>query len=67
MQGNREWPRLYEIEASYLREKLPESLIKRIEHFGSTAVPQLAAKPIVDILVEVSLVTEKAKRYYNAV
>lgn len=26
----------------------------RIEHIGSTAVPQLAAKPIIDILVEVA-------------
>jgi len=28
-------------------------LIRRIEHFGSTAVPGLAAKPIIDMLVEV--------------
>lgn len=31
----------------------PESIL-RIEHFGSTAVPGLAAKPIIDILVEVN-------------
>ena len=29
-------------------------LIRRIEHFGSTAVPGLSAKPIVDMLVEVT-------------
>ena len=29
-------------------------MIRRIEHFGSTAVPGLAAKPIVDLLVEVT-------------
>jgi hypothetical protein len=28
-------------------------LVRRVEHFGSTAVPDLAAKPIVDMLVEV--------------
>ena len=31
-----------------------EDLIRRIKHFGSTAVPGLAAKPIVDVLVEVA-------------
>ncbi|MDH4206990.1 MAG: GrpB family protein, partial [Desulfobacteraceae bacterium] len=33
---------------------LPSDLVKIIEHFGSTAVPGLSAKPIVDILVEVT-------------
>jgi GrpB-like predicted nucleotidyltransferase (UPF0157 family) len=33
---------------------LPPALVTRIEHFGSTAVPGLAAKPIIDILVEVA-------------
>lgn len=47
------WPRLFEEERRYLRAILPPHLIGRIEHFGSTAVPGLAAKPIVDILVEV--------------
>ncbi len=32
---------------------LPAELIGRIEHFGSTAVPGLAAKPVVDMLLEV--------------
>lgn len=33
---------------------LPKDLIRRVEHFGSTAVPGLAAKPIIDLLVEVT-------------
>ncbi len=37
---------------------LPQPLIKRIEHFGSTAVPGLPAKPIIDMLVEVSSLRE---------
>ena len=41
---------------------LPESLIRRIEHFGSTAIPGLAAKPIIDILVEVSSLAETQKQ-----
>jgi GrpB-like predicted nucleotidyltransferase (UPF0157 family) len=37
-------------------------LVKRIEHFGSTAVPGLSAKPIVDILVEVTNLDETKRR-----
>jgi len=48
------WPELFRQEADHLRACIPERLIRRIEHFGSTAVPGLAAKPIVDMLVEVS-------------
>jgi GrpB-like predicted nucleotidyltransferase (UPF0157 family) len=49
-----EWPSLFQQEASFLRSHLPSSIVGRIEHFGSTAVAGLAAKPIVDLLVEVS-------------
>jgi len=48
------WPELFRREQEHLRACLPDDLIGRIEHFGSTAVPGLAAKPIVDILVEVT-------------
>jgi GrpB-like predicted nucleotidyltransferase (UPF0157 family) len=37
-------------------------MIRRIEHFGSTAIPGLAAKPIVDVLVEVSSLEETKAR-----
>ncbi len=37
-------------------------IIRRIEHFGSTAVPGLPAKPIVDILVEVTDLDETKHR-----
>jgi GrpB-like predicted nucleotidyltransferase (UPF0157 family) len=46
------WPEMFEQERLHLLSCLPDDLIKRIEHFGSTAVPGLSAKPIVDILVE---------------
>src|ERR1051325_8673290 len=45
---------MFRQEAEHLRACLPSLLIRRIEHFGSTAVPGLAAKPIVDMLVEVT-------------
>lgn len=48
------WPRLFEQERAHLVACLPGDLVRRIEHFGSTAVPGLAAKPIVDMLVEVT-------------
>ncbi len=48
------WPESFEREQAHLRACLPSDLLGRIEHFGSTAVPELAAKPIVDMLVEVT-------------
>jgi GrpB-like predicted nucleotidyltransferase (UPF0157 family) len=48
------WPGLFARECAHLRSCLPATLLGRIEHFGSTAVPGLAAKPIVDVLVEVT-------------
>jgi GrpB-like predicted nucleotidyltransferase (UPF0157 family) len=48
------WPESFLREKEHLLSCLPGELIRRVEHFGSTAVPGLAAKPIVDILVEVT-------------
>lgn len=48
------WPDAFHREKDHLLSCLPPDLIRRVEHFGSTAVPGLAAKPIVDILVEVA-------------
>lgn len=52
------WPQLFLEEKEHLLNCIPKGLIKRIEHFGSTAVPGLAAKPIVDMLVEVTSLKE---------
>ena len=46
------WPRLFEAEASRLRELLGDEVV-RLEHTGSTSVPGLAAKPIIDMLLVV--------------
>jgi GrpB-like predicted nucleotidyltransferase (UPF0157 family) len=48
------WPESFRQEKEHLLSCLPNDLIRRIEHFGSTAVSGLAAKPIVDMLVEVT-------------
>ena len=45
------WPELFTTEAARIREALESESITAIEHFGSTAVPGLSAKPIIDILV----------------
>lgn len=51
------WPSLFEMERDYLLS-LPQNNIIDIQHFGSTAVPGLAAKPIIDILIGVASLTE---------
>ena len=48
------WPLSFRQEKAHLRACLPTDLVLRIEHFGSTAVPGLSAKPVLDILVEVT-------------
>jgi GrpB-like predicted nucleotidyltransferase (UPF0157 family) len=56
------WPRMFEEEKKHLLDCLPQDLIRRVEHFGSTAIPGLAAKPIVDLLVEVDSLEETKAR-----
>lgn len=52
------WVVRFEQERAHLLACMPAGLIVRIEHFGSTAVVGLAAKPIVDMVVEVRDVEE---------
>ena len=47
------WPQRYAEEAARLRRDLGRKVLLRVEHFGSTAVPGLAAKPVIDVLGEV--------------
>jgi GrpB-like predicted nucleotidyltransferase (UPF0157 family) len=47
------WPALFEAEAARLRAGL-ETLALRIDHHGSTAIPGLGAKPIIDIQISVA-------------
>lgn len=48
------WPEQYAAEESRLKRLLPRHLIQRITHIGSTAVPGLSGKPIIDVQVEVT-------------
>ncbi len=47
------WPEKFEAQARVIAGALGDSAL-RIEHVGSTSVPGLAAKPIIDILVVVT-------------
>lgn len=51
---NPDWADRYLMERKHIESVLPDGFIVRIEHVGSTAVPGLAAKPIVDMLIEIS-------------
>jgi GrpB-like predicted nucleotidyltransferase (UPF0157 family) len=50
---NPHWPELFEREADRVRAVLGSRAL-RIEHTGSTSVPNLAAKPIIDMLLVVA-------------
>jgi GrpB-like predicted nucleotidyltransferase (UPF0157 family) len=49
---NPAWPELFEQEKAHLLAALGDR-VETIEHFGSTSVPGLAAKPVIDILIGV--------------
>jgi GrpB-like predicted nucleotidyltransferase (UPF0157 family) len=53
------WPGLFAREEARIRAALGNRVL-RIEHTGSTSVPGLAAKPIVDITMVVADVTDEA-------
>jgi len=48
-----EWPRRFELEADKIKSVLGSRALC-IEHVGSTSVPELPAKPIIDILLVVA-------------
>jgi GrpB-like predicted nucleotidyltransferase (UPF0157 family) len=50
---DRGWPQLFRREADRIRATLGERALQ-IEHVGSTSVPGLAAKPVIDILLVVA-------------
>ena len=56
------WPEQFAAEAARIRAALGSERAITIEHFGSTAVPGLAAKPIIDLLIAVQSLVE-ARQY----
>jgi GrpB-like predicted nucleotidyltransferase (UPF0157 family) len=49
---NPAWPELFRREEERIRDALGERVL-RLEHIGSTSVPRLAAKPIIDVCLAV--------------
>lgn len=54
---NSQWPKMFEAEARRLRDHLAQTAV-RVDHVGSTAVPGLMAKAIIDIQVSVPSVAD---------
>ncbi len=48
------WPAMFDAEAAAIRRVLAPWLVGAPEHIGSTAVPGLAAKPVIDIMAPVA-------------
>jgi putative glutamine amidotransferase len=53
------WPRRFETESARIAAALGDQVV-RVEHVGSTAVPGLGAKPVVDIQVSVRSMVPRA-------
>jgi len=53
------WSTIFQREAERIRSALRADRIAHLEHIGSTAVPGLAAKPIVDILLAVPAIAPR--------
>jgi GrpB-like predicted nucleotidyltransferase (UPF0157 family) len=57
------WPERFELERPLLEEALAPWLEGGIHHVGSTAVPGLAAKPIVDVMAGVRSLDEAREAF----
>ncbi len=59
------WPAEFQQIASLLKQGLGEMAL-RIDHIGSTAVPSLAAKDVIDIQVTVAALDERLRQAFEA-
>lgn len=58
---DKNWGEIFKQESALIKDTLGGSIALRIEHFGSTAIEGLAAKPTIDILVEIPALTSSIK------
>jgi GrpB-like predicted nucleotidyltransferase (UPF0157 family) len=54
---NPRWRDAFEVEARHIAVALNENVVA-IHHIGSTAIPNIFAKPVIDLLVEVRDITQ---------
>ena len=59
------WPAAFEAEAARIRNALA-AMALRIDHHGSTAVPGLRAKPVIDIQVSVAALDPRCVPFFTA-
>ncbi len=48
-----QWPEIAELEIKTLQERLPKKHVLDIQHVGSTAIPGILSKPVIDIIIAV--------------
>jgi Uncharacterized conserved protein len=60
---NPDWKILFEKEKALITEVLGEKMALGVEHIGSTSIVGLAAKPTIDMMVEVSKLSDELKLY----
>lgn len=48
-----QWPEIAELEINTLQERLSKKHVLGIQHVGSTAIPGILSKPIIDIIIAV--------------
>lgn len=58
VEHNKEWEKWYEEENKSILSLVPNEIVTRISHIGSTAISEIWAKNIVDILLEVKCETD---------
>ena len=58
VEHNKEWEKWYEEENKLILSLVPNEIVTRISHIGSTAISEIWAKNIVDILLEVKCETD---------
>ncbi len=58
---NSRWRNAFEAEAKHIGDALGKNVVA-LHHIGSTAIPDIYAKPVIDLLVEVGNITEVDER-----
>jgi len=58
---DKNWVNIFNSESELIKDRLGDNIALKVEHFGSTAIEGLYAKPTIDILVEIPPLTDNLK------